>query len=121
LDLIGARVDLRQELAFLDQIAFVKMQFHQLTVDPRFDRDGVISSHVPYPVLNDRNAGACDLRDHYRHWAQRRTPAACSASASCPALAFLSPGGRVAGTPDRVPRDARNDQQENSPDQSAFL
>ena len=120
LNLIRPRVDLDQDLPFLDQIAFVEIHFHQLAVDPRLDRNRVESSHVAQPVQIDRDAGACDLRHHHRHRAQSRAAAAASAAAPA-ALALSAGGGRLAGTPDRVPRDTRDDQQENNPDQSAFL
>ena len=96
------------------------MQFHELAVDARLDRNGIVGGHVAQPIQINRDAGARHLRDYYRHWAHGRTPAASAAKASA-ALATLRAGDGVAGTPNCVPGDTRHDQQENHPDQSAFL
>ena len=46
LNLIWPRIYLDQDLALLDQIAFVEIHLHKLAVDPRLDRNGVESGHV---------------------------------------------------------------------------
>jgi len=120
-DIVHPRVDLDQFLALLDQIALVEIHFHQLAIDPRLDRHVVVSSHVAQPVQINRDAGACDLRHDHRHRAQTRAPAAASAKPSAAAALAGRGGGRLAGTPDRVPCDTRDDQQEDNPDQSSFL
>ena len=61
LNLIGPRVDLDEDLAFLDQIAFVEIHLHQLAVDARLDGDGIERGYVAEPVQIDRNTGASNL------------------------------------------------------------
>jgi hypothetical protein len=122
LNLIGPRVDLEENLTLLDQISFVKMNFHYLAVNPGLDGNCVESTNVAEAVEIYGDAGAHDLRHYHGHWAERRPTTRTAAQASPGRVpSDILRGDRVARPPDRVSRYRSNDQKENDPNQSALL
>src|ERR1700683_2815801 len=112
--LIRTGVDLTQNLALLNEIAFVEIDLHQLPVDARLDRDRIESGNVTETVQINRNAGTADFCYDYRHRPERRTSAS-AAAASTAAVLGSRHQVRLSGAPDRIARNADDNQQKKSP------
>ena len=70
-DLIRARIDLGQEIALLDDLAFLERDLDQLAVDLRLDRDRRERRHRAERVQDDRHVGRFDRSRADRHRAGR--------------------------------------------------
>ena len=110
LNLVRPRVDLDDGLTFLDKIAFVEIHFHQLAVDPRFDRNGIKGLHIAQPRENHRHAGARHLIHYDRNGADARIPRVEAAAGTTTGTRASPPGDRVASPPDSVSGDGDNNQ-----------
>jgi hypothetical protein len=67
LRLIGARVDLHQEIAGFDVLSLLKRDLGDLAVDPALHRDRVEGLHRAQPTDDDREIfRGCRCREH-RH------------------------------------------------------
>src|ERR1019366_7419206 len=122
LNLIGTRVDFSKNLAFFDQIAFIKIDLHQLAVNTGLNGDGVESRDVAETVEIDRNVGAGRLCRNDRNRPETATTAAaCAFLAAFVALTLLDNCAGLPDPPDRIASDAGDHQEKNNPDQAAFL
>ena len=74
LHLVRPRIDLGQHLARLDEVAFLKVDLHQLAVDARLDRHRVERGHVAEALQIDGNAGPPDGGDDDRHRSDAQPP-----------------------------------------------
>ena len=66
-------VDLGQKVALLDHLAFIEGDLHDLPVDSRPDKHGVVCLNLPDALEHDRKVGALHRRhrDYYRRRAGR--------------------------------------------------
>src|SRR5664279_6210365 len=61
-------VDLRQKVALLDHLAFVKADLHDLAVDSGPNQDSIIGLHLSDALKNDREIRALDRRYSDDDW-----------------------------------------------------
>ena len=67
------RIDLSEKVAPLDNLAFIEGDLHDLAVDSRPDRDGVVGLDLSEALEHDGKVGALDRghRNYNRRWAVR--------------------------------------------------
>ena len=59
----GPRIDLGEQVALLDHLAFLEGDLHDLAVDPGADHNGVVGLDLADALKDDREIGALDRRD----------------------------------------------------------
>src|SRR5579871_4933824 len=115
----GTRVDLAEHVAFLHEIAFLKVNLHQLAVDTRLHSDRVESCDVPEAIEIDRNWRALRFRANY--WQGSEIPPASSTTeptAGTAASLWLGSNdkARLVNAPDCEPGHPDNYQKKKDPD-----
>ncbi len=88
LDLEGTRIDLREQISFVDELSFLECNTGELTIHAAANRNGVEGRHRAEAIEINRQVATLGSRNHDGHNHAARAEAALT-------LAGCSGGGSV--------------------------